>query len=103
VNGLLFMFAVGFGAAAFGKRFRIYSIATLAVLLASGTWTGTYASAVEANLPTPWAGVWERITSTAYMLWIAVLATALLRLRALRVSTVSRTCERRAGTSRLET
>ena len=78
-NGLFFLLAVGFGAAAFGKRFRIYSIATLVILLACGVWNGTYASSIHANLPTPWAGVWERITSTTYMLWIAVLATALLQ------------------------
>jgi Protein of unknown function (DUF998) len=81
VNGLFFLLAVGFGAAAFEKRFRVYSIATLVILLASGVWNSTYASAIQANLPTPWAGVWERITSTTYMLWIAVLATALLRTR----------------------
>jgi Protein of unknown function (DUF998) len=81
VNGVLFLLAVGFGAAALEKRFRVYSIATLVILLASGAWSGTYASAVQANMPTPWAGVWERITSTTYMLWIAVLAIALLRTR----------------------
>jgi len=81
VNGLFFLLAVGFGAAAFEKRFRVYSIATLVILLACGAWSGTYASAIQANLPTPWAGVWERITSTTYMLWIAVLATTLLRTR----------------------
>jgi NADPH:quinone reductase len=81
VNGLLFLLAVGFGAAAFEKRFRVYSIATLVILLACGAWNGTYASAIQANMPTPWAGVWERITSTAYMVWVAVLATRLLRTR----------------------
>jgi hypothetical protein len=81
VNGLFFLLAVGFGAAAFGKRFRVYSIATLVILLACGAWNGTYASAIQADLPTPWAGVWERIVSTTYMLWIAVLATTLLRTR----------------------
>jgi uncharacterized protein DUF998 len=81
VNGLLFLLAVGFGAAALEKRFRVYSIATLVILLASGVWNATYASAIQANLPTPWAGFWERITSTMYMLWIAVLAVALLRAR----------------------
>jgi len=81
VNGLFFLLAVGFGAAALEKRFRVYSLATLVILLASGAWNGTYASAIQANLPTPWAGVWERITCATYMLWIAVLATALLRTR----------------------
>jgi hypothetical protein len=81
VTGLFFMFAIGFGAAAFGKRFRVYSIATMVILFACGVLTGTYASQIQANLPTPWAGVWERINSTAYMVWIAVLAIAVLRTR----------------------
>src|SRR6478736_2866055 len=81
VSGLFFLSAVGFGAWAFGKRFRIYSIATLVILLASGVWNGTYVSLIQANLPTPWAGVWERITSTTYMVWVAVLATTMLRIR----------------------
>jgi hypothetical protein len=41
--------------------------------------TGLDASRLEANLPTPWMGVWERINIYAYMLWVVVLATALLR------------------------
>jgi len=81
VSSLFFLSAVGFGAWAFGKRFRIYSIATLVILLASGVWNGTYVSLIQANLPTPWAGVWERITSTTYMVWVAVLATTMLRIR----------------------
>ena len=81
VTSLFFMFALGFGAVAFGKRFRFYSIATMVIVFAAGAWTGTYASGIEANLPTPWAGVWERINTTAFMVWIAALAIALLRTR----------------------
>jgi hypothetical protein len=79
VTSLLFMLAVGFGAAAFGKRFRIYSLATMAVLLAFGGLAGTYAAQIQANLPTPWAGVWERINTTGFMAWMAVVATTILR------------------------
>jgi Protein of unknown function (DUF998) len=57
VNSLLILLAIGFGSAAFGKRFRLYSIATLLVLLVTGGLTAAQASRVEANLPTPWAGV----------------------------------------------
>jgi len=73
------MLALGFGAAAFGKRFRAYSIATMVIVFGCGAWTGTYAPSMQANLPTPWAGVWERMDTTAFMLWVAVLATMLLR------------------------
>ena len=79
ITGLFFVLIVGFGAAALGKRFCVYSIVTLVIGLACGAVTGTYASAVQADLPTPWVGVWERISIAAFMAWIAVLAIALLR------------------------
>jgi ligand-binding SRPBCC domain-containing protein len=79
VTGVIFTLAMGFGAAALGKRFRAYSIATMTIVLASGAWAGTYTSRLQANLPTPGMGVWERINIAAFMVWIAVLATALLR------------------------
>jgi hypothetical protein len=79
VTSLFFMAALGFGAVSLGKRFRLYSLATMAVVFACGIWTGTYAAAIQANLPTPWAGVWERIDTNAFMLWIAVLATVILQ------------------------
>jgi uncharacterized protein DUF998 len=78
VTGLLFMAALGFGAAGFGRRFRLYSLATIVIVFACGAWTGTYAPAIQGNLPTPWVGVWERINTNAFMVWIAVLAAALL-------------------------
>jgi hypothetical protein len=79
VTGVFFMFIVGCGAAALGKRFRVYSIATMVIVLACGAVTGTYASQIQANLPTPGVGVWERISIATFMAWIVVLATALLR------------------------
>jgi hypothetical protein len=79
ITGVFFMLMVGFGAAALGKRFRVYSIVTIVIVLACGAVTGTYASRVQADLPTPWVGVWERISFATFMGWIAVLAIALLR------------------------
>jgi hypothetical protein len=70
---------MGFGAAALGKRFRIYSVVTMVIVLAAGAWTGTYASRIQANLPTPGAGVWERVNVVAWLVWVAVLAVAVLR------------------------
>jgi uncharacterized membrane protein len=70
---------MGFGATAFGKRFRLYSIATMLILVVFGVLTGLDQHQLEANLPTPWMGLWERIDIFATMLWIAVLAIALLR------------------------
>ncbi|MFI5386072.1 MAG: DUF998 domain-containing protein [Fimbriimonadales bacterium] len=79
VWGLLAMLTIGFGATAFGRRFRLYSIATFAMLVGFGVWTGFDSPRMEANLPTPWIGVAERINAGAYLLWVIVLAIALLR------------------------
>lgn len=81
VTGLLMLVAIGFGAAAFGKRFRAYSIATLVILVVFGALTGLDAPRVSANLPTPWLGIWERVSIGVFMLWVVVLAVALLRVR----------------------
>ncbi len=47
---LLIQFAVGFGATAFGQRFRRYSIGTILTMLAGGS-TAAAARRVEARLP----------------------------------------------------
>lgn len=79
VTVLLMMLAMGVGSGAFGKRFRRYSIATIVILLACGALTSVEAPQLQANLPTPWMGVWERINIAVFLLWVIVLATALLR------------------------
>jgi len=79
VTVLLFVLIMGFGAAALGKRFRVYTIASLLMLTFFGILTGIAAPNVQANLPTPWAGVYERINIGVFLAWVAVLATALLR------------------------
>jgi hypothetical protein len=81
VTVVLMLLAIGFGAAAFGKRFRDYSIASLGVLLAFGALTFWEAPGVANNLPTPWLGVWERINVGVFLLWVVALATTLLRVR----------------------
>ena len=79
VTVALMMFEMGFAAAAFGGRFRRYSIATMVVLFVFGALTFRSAPGVAANLPTPWLGVWERINVLGFMLWQAALAVTLLR------------------------
>ena len=81
VTVLLMLLAIGFGAAAFGKRFRLYSLATLVVLVAFGALTGVDAPRIAENLPTPWIGVWERINIGVFLLWVVALAITLLRAR----------------------
>ena len=79
VTVLLMLLAIGFGAAALGKRFRLYSIVTIVILFAFGVLTGLDGPRIGANLPTPLVGVWERINIGAFLLWVVVLANTLLR------------------------
>ena len=74
---VLFM---SFGSSARGKGFRIYSIATILVLIAAGAIVGAQAPQMTAAATsTPWAGILERVNIYATMLWVLVLAVTLLR------------------------
>ena len=73
VTVLLMLLAIGFGAAALGSRFRLYSIASLVILAFFGLLTFMDAPRLSANLPTPWIGVWERINIGVFLLWGSVL------------------------------
>ncbi len=75
---LLMVLAMGFGAAALDKPFRIYTIVTILLLATFGGLTGAGAADVDANAPTPWIGVYERINIGVFLLWVVVLATKLL-------------------------
>lgn len=79
VSSLFMLVSMGFAAAAFGNRFRFYSIATIIFLIGFGALTGMDGPDVEANLPTPLLGVWERIMLGVFLLWAVVLAIILLR------------------------
>jgi hypothetical protein len=79
VTVFVMFLAIGFGASAFGKRFRLYSTATIVVLLTFGALTFLEAPGLEANLPTPWIGLWERINISVFLLWVAVLGAVLWR------------------------
>lgn len=81
VDVLLILLIIGFGSTALGKRFHLYSIVTIFVVLVFGALAGFDGPRISANLPTPWVGLTERISIYGYMLWMAVLAIALLRLR----------------------
>jgi hypothetical protein len=81
VTVVLMLLAVGFAAAAFGPRFRFYSIASLVLLVAFGALTFLDAPRIATNLPTPWVGVWERIDIGVFLVWVVVLAVTLLRVR----------------------
>jgi hypothetical protein len=91
---VVFLVAMGFAAAAFGKGFRLYSIATIVVLVVFGALSGMQGPQIAANLPTPWVGAFERVNIGGYLLWQIVLA-----LRVWRVPEPS-TAARFSGTQR---
>jgi len=74
----MMMLIMGFGAAALGKPFRLYTIATFIVFLTFGVLIGIEAPGIPKNLPTPRIGIWERFNIGAYMLWVIMFAIALL-------------------------
>ena len=78
VTVLLMFLAIAVGATAFGKWFRLYSVASILVLVAFGALTFWDAPRLQANLPTPWIGLWERINISVFLVWVVVLATVLL-------------------------
>lgn len=75
----LLLAAMGFAAAALGRRFALYTVATIVVMLAFGGWSTMDIPRVEAGLGTPWVGVKERIYWYSYQLWYIVMAIRLLR------------------------
>jgi Protein of unknown function (DUF998) len=75
----LMLVAMALCARGFGPAFRAYTLVTMALLAAIGAVTGQSAPRVEANLPTPWIGVWERIDIALLLIWTAALAVVLLR------------------------
>jgi len=79
VMSLFILLAMGFGSTLLGKRLRYYSYGTIAILVVFGVLAGMQAGQMQANEPTPWMGIEERINIYATMLWVAVLAIGLLR------------------------
>jgi hypothetical protein len=79
VTVFLMFLAIGFGARAFGRPFRLYSIITVVVLLVFGGLTFLEAPRLQTNLPTPWIGLWERINISVFLLWVVMLAGVLWR------------------------
>jgi len=79
---LLILLFIGFGAAAGGMGFRLYSIGTIVTMLVFGALASVQAPRVAAQLPTPWLGLIERVSVYSPMLWILVLAVVRLRANA---------------------
>ncbi|HYF81754.1 MAG TPA: DUF998 domain-containing protein [Clostridia bacterium] len=76
---LCILLSVGFGAAAHGKWFRLYSIGTILILILSGALAGSAVPQISAQQSTPFLGIIERIMIYGYLLWVMVLAIIHLR------------------------
>lgn len=70
---------IGYGAFAFGERFRAYSLTTMVTVFAAGVATFLYVPRMAVGDATPWLGLVERVMIYGYLLWVAVLAAALIR------------------------
>ena len=84
VTVLLMMVIMGFGAAAFGRYFRIYTILSMIMFILFGVLTGIESPNIPLNEPTPMLGILERINIGIFMIWVITLAMMLRR----RLSTI---------------
>jgi hypothetical protein len=76
---LFLLLAMGFAAVLLGRRFRYYTYGTMIALVAFGILASTQIGRLEANQPTPWMGIHERVNIYATMLWVTMLAVGLWR------------------------
>lgn len=81
-TGLFVTAYVATMAFAFGWTFRLYSIVTIATALLFGL-LSAQVDKIAAGEPTPDMGLFERIGIGAWLLWVAVVATMLIRRPAL--------------------
>lgn len=75
---LLIVAMMAFAAAPSSTGFRAYSALSALTVLAFGALTGTQAPQLAAGAPTPYMGLYERISIGAWLLWMVVLAAVLL-------------------------
>lgn len=76
---LLLSAAILAGARSFERGFRVYSAASVSVMLLFFLVTMRDVPNVAADLPTPYMGLSERISMAAWLLWTAVFSVKLLR------------------------
>jgi hypothetical protein len=76
-TGLFVAAYVATAAFAFGWAFRVYSFLTITIALVFGM-LSAQVERIEAGDPTPYMGLFERVGIGAWLLWLAVMAMALL-------------------------
>jgi hypothetical protein len=79
VHLFLMLLMISFGAAAFGKSFRIFSVFIVLIFIVFGILTANVSGGIEANQPTLHLGTWERINIGAYMIWVMVFGIMLIK------------------------
>lgn len=85
----LMLVAMVLASTAFDRRFRWFTIVSLVILCLFGALTFLDAPELSANLPTPWLGLWERINIGVFLLWVAALALALLKMPVARPAAIA--------------
>jgi hypothetical protein len=75
---IIYLLALAMAAAALGRAFRLYSMATFVAVFAFAVPIFRQAPLVGKNGDTPLIGIWERINIGVFLLWVIVLAAALL-------------------------
>jgi hypothetical membrane protein len=78
VFSVLVIAAMALSAAAYRGRFRLYALATIAVVVGFGMAASFAIRGIEQN-DTRWAGGFERINAYAYFAWLIVLAVTVMR------------------------
>lgn len=78
-GGIVGGLAVGFGAIAFRRRLRFYSIGTIVMMFVPTILTFFFVPQVAANESSPWLGLLERTAFAVFWQWQIVLAILLLR------------------------
>jgi len=97
---ILLIGAIVSGAIGLGRNFRLFSTATVLVMLGFGYLMSLDVPRVAAGQATPYLGITERITMAAWLIWMAVLSAELLRQqRAHQVRTGFNNCDQRCAVS----
>ena len=77
VQSMFVLAAIVCGSVVHGRRFRLYSLATLAIVVAFGILAAYLARPMPG--PTPWIGIAERVNIYATMIWISILSLTLVK------------------------
>jgi uncharacterized membrane protein len=79
VSVMLMTVMICFGALSFDNKFRSLSFVILALMLFFGTLTGIGSPGINAGTPTPWLGLWERLSLGAFLVWMVMLYVKLIQ------------------------